>query len=155
MDNYFKLLRAQEEISRLNIETSRLATFMRDEDTYLRSAESILQATDAALAYQIQIHRMESSRFIQHHMGILNKIVLLKGYSGGQLLGIHADEAIDPSPALQPAAILVKELSVVDEIDSQLDLEEEQAGEDEEEIVIGAFHQVLQMSYDTRDIVEE
>jgi hypothetical protein len=159
MDNYFKLIRAQEEISRLNIETSRLATFMRDEDAYLRSAESVLQPTDAALAYQIQIHRMESSRFIQHHMVILNNIVLLKGYSGGQLLGVHADEAVDPSevpsPAPQPAATLVKEPSVVNEIDSQLDLEEEQAGEDEEEIVIDAFHHVLQLSYDTRDIVEE
>jgi hypothetical protein len=88
-------------------------------------------------------------------MEILNKIVRLKGYSGGQLLGTRADEAIGPSPAPQLAATIIKELSVVEEIDTQLDLEEEQAGEDEEEIVIGAFHQVLQLSYDTRDIVEE
>ena len=152
MDNYFKLLRAQEEIHRLNIETPRLATFIHDEDAYLSSAESNLQSTDAALAYQIQIHRMESSRFIQHHMEILNKIVQLKGYSGGQLLGTHADEVIGPSPAPLPAATLVEEPSVAEEIDTQLDLEEEQAGEDEEEIVIGAFHQVLQLSYDTQDI---
>lgn len=157
MDNYFKLIRAQEEICRLNIEIPRLATFMRDEDTYLRSVESILQLTDTALAYQIQIHRMESSQFIQHHMAILNKIVQLEGYSGGQLLGTHADEAIgpSPSPAPQRAAPLVEEPSVVEEIDSQLDLEEEQAGEDEEETVIDAFHHVLELSYDTRDIVEQ
>ena len=61
MDNYFKLIRAQEEICRLNTEIPRLATFMRDEDAYLRSAESILHPTDPALAYQVKIHRMESS----------------------------------------------------------------------------------------------
>jgi hypothetical protein len=124
MDNYFKLILAQEEICRLNIETSRLATFIRDEDAYLCSMESNLQLTDAALAYQIQIHRMENSRFIQHHMEILNKIVQLNGYSGGQLLRTHADEVIDPSLAPPPTATLLEERSVVVEIDSQLDLEE-------------------------------
>ena len=156
MDNYFKVIRAEEEIRRLNIETSRLATFIRDEDTYLRSAESFHQPTDADLAYQIQLHRGQSSRFLKHHMEILNKIVRLDGYSGSPLLGTCADRATAPSLIPHPAATLVEEPSVVEEMDSQLDLEEEQAGEEEEEeMVMGAFHQVLQLSYDTQDIAEE
>jgi hypothetical protein len=39
MDDYFKLLRAKEEILRLNIEIPRLATYMRDEEAYLQVKE--------------------------------------------------------------------------------------------------------------------
>lgn len=127
MDSYFKVICA-EEICHLNIETSRLATFICDEDAYLRSAELILQPTDADLAYQIQLHCRQSSRFLEHHMEILNKIAQFDGYTGGPLLGTCAEEATGPSLATQLGTTLVEEPSVVEEIDSQLDLEEEQAG---------------------------
>jgi hypothetical protein len=53
MDGYFKLLRAKEEIVRLNVEIPRLATYMRDEEAYLQLKEKEVKATNPALAYQI------------------------------------------------------------------------------------------------------
>jgi hypothetical protein len=38
MDGYFKLLRAEEEIARLNIEIRQFLTFMHDEDAELRAS---------------------------------------------------------------------------------------------------------------------
>ena len=53
MDGYFKLLRAEEEIVRLNVEIRRFLTFMRDKDAELSSKEMEVGLTDFALAYQI------------------------------------------------------------------------------------------------------
>ena len=39
MDSYFKVLCAEEEIIHLNVEILRLATFMRDENTFLCNSE--------------------------------------------------------------------------------------------------------------------
>jgi hypothetical protein len=46
MDGYFKLLRAEEDIIRLNIEIPRFLTFMRDEDDYLDSVTNTLFPLD-------------------------------------------------------------------------------------------------------------
>ena len=36
-----------------------------------------------------------------------------------------------------------------DQVDGEVDLEEEQAGEDEEQVVMGAFCSILEFAYDT------
>ena len=53
MGSYFKLLRAEEEIVRLNVEIRRFITFMCDEDAELSAKEIEVGLTDPALAYQI------------------------------------------------------------------------------------------------------
>ncbi|KAF8166437.1 hypothetical protein K438DRAFT_1921486 [Mycena galopus ATCC 62051] len=53
MDSYFKILRAQEEIKRLNIEIKRVVTWINDEDLFLRKKEDEYQESDPALAVQI------------------------------------------------------------------------------------------------------
>lgn len=154
MDGYFKLLRAEEEISRLNVEIPRLATFMRDENNFLCCNEEEIQATHPALAHQISLHRMEGSRFILHHTKILNQIVALKGYSGGPLLGTHVPDvkstvAHVPPVTIPPVTTSIPEVNFTDEADRDEDLEEEEAGDDNEREALGAYYSVIQMSIDS------
>ena len=156
MDSYFKLLRAKEEILRLNIEIPRLATYMRDEEAYLQVQEVKVQATNPGLAHQIRLHRMEKSRYIEHHTMVLNDIASLKGYTGGSLFGTHLKTTMTP-PLTSSSAPPVPGISTPEEVeeDSSLgpekdeDLEEEQAGEDEEVVMLGAFFSVFELSLDT------
>src|SRR5208282_4918332 len=63
IDQAFKLARAEEEIARLDIEVPRLATYVHDEDIYLRRKEAELSLSHPTLALQVKIHRMERGRF--------------------------------------------------------------------------------------------
>lgn len=90
MDLYFKMCRAQEEISRLNIEIRRLVTCIRDEDNYLRTCEDQLKFTSPALAHQLAIHRNTRGRFNARHLKRLHDISTLPGFSGTLLPGLSA-----------------------------------------------------------------
>jgi hypothetical protein len=149
MDGYFKLQRAEEEIIRLNVEIPRLATFMRDENTYLCNKQVDTQATHPALAHQISVHRMEGSRFILHHTKILNQIVMLKGYSGGLLLGTHVPDVEATTMMVPVTPVTTTSSAVTRGVDREEDLEEEEAGDEEEREAMGAYYNVIQMSIDT------
>ena len=82
MDSHFKMLRAHEEIDRLNIEIRRFVTFLRDEDHFLQEKEKDLEVGDPALAYQVHVHRMERGRFTAVHLRRLEQISRLSGFSG-------------------------------------------------------------------------
>ena len=148
MDGYFKLLRAEEEITRLNVEIPRFATFMRDENTFLSNFEDNVQATHPALAHQIGLHRMEGSRYIMHHMKILNQIIALKGYSGGPLLGTHVPDVEATVVPVSPVTSL-PEINLPGGADREEDLEEEEAGYEEEREAMGAYYSVINMSIDS------
>ena len=155
MDGYFKVLRAAEEMERLNVEIPRLTTFMRDEEAYVVAKETELAATDPVLAHQVKIYRMQRGRFIGHHTAILNQLAALPGFSRGSFFGIRA---MDPSqilpvelpttpvPTMQPLPdILEVEDEMIEEEDG---LAAEQAGEDHDEHLVGAFYTVLEISDD-------
>jgi hypothetical protein len=91
MDTHFKLLRAREELDRLNIEIRRVATHLRDEDHYLRTCEEAAHHTDPALAHQILIHRMLRGRFKTHHEYCLGRIAKMKGFAGTIVPGESLD----------------------------------------------------------------
>lgn len=94
MDAYFKTLRAEEEIRRLNVEVRRLATWIRDEERYLAACEAQVRAFDVPLAYQIKIYRREQSRFTRLHSQCLQDISRLRGFSGT----IRPGHALDNTP---------------------------------------------------------
>jgi hypothetical protein len=153
IDQAFKLERAEEEIARLNIEVPRLATYIRDEDIYLRAKEAELSHSNPPLAHQIGIHRMERGCFNAHHLNILGKIHLLPGYTGPIEFGTRIVET--PSVTVQEpeepqAPVLSQATDASTSLEEDLEdyLEEEQAGEDEEVVVLGAFFSVLDMSFD-------
>lgn len=153
MDSYFKVLRAAEEIERLNVEIPRLTTFMRDEEAYLLAKEIELASTDPVLAHQVQIYRMQRGRFIGHHTTILNQLAALPGFTGGSFFGVRATDqtlSVELLPTtLDPMQPLSDNVEVEDEmIDEEDDLAAEQAGEDQDEHLVGAFYTVLEMSND-------
>ncbi|KAJ7084524.1 hypothetical protein B0H15DRAFT_923560 [Mycena belliarum] len=84
MDQYFKLLRADEEIQRLNVEIPRLVTYMRDEEAFLERQEArILREDDGeALAHQVALYRMRQGRFNDAHRVRLLQLANLEGFSG-------------------------------------------------------------------------
>ena len=111
MDSYFKILHA-EEIVCLNVKIPRLATFMCDKNTLLCNSDDNIQATHPALAHQIYLHRMEGSWFIMHHMKILNQIVVLKGYSGGPLLGTHVPDVKATMVPVPPVTTSLSDINI-------------------------------------------
>ncbi|KAG1893159.1 uncharacterized protein F5891DRAFT_1131377 [Suillus fuscotomentosus] len=116
MDLYFKMCRAQEEISRLNVEIRRL-------DNYLRTCEDQLKFRSPALAHQLAIHRNTRGRFNARHLKRLHNISTLPGFSGTLLPGLSARMGSGESANNPSSAVLCA--------DSYEDLDEE---EEEEEM---------------------
>ena len=154
IDKAFKLEHAKEEVAQLNIEVPCLATYIRNEDIYLQGKEAELLLSHPALALQVSLHRMEWGRFNAHHLKVLGKIYLLTGYTGPIGAGTRVAEASTTSeepdatgepqtPALPPTGTTPSH-----EVDLKEELDEEQAGEDEEIEVLGACFSVLDMSGD-------
>ncbi|KAF8184124.1 hypothetical protein K438DRAFT_1907889 [Mycena galopus ATCC 62051] len=85
MDTYFKIERAQEEITRLNIEIRRMVTWIRDEGSTLRSGsgKSLEQAeSDWLLGVQMKLYREQRGRFDDDHMNRFQKLSKMKGFTG-------------------------------------------------------------------------
>ncbi|KAJ7017115.1 hypothetical protein C8F04DRAFT_891420, partial [Mycena alexandri] len=80
MDRYFKIIRAKEEIKRLNVEIRRFVTWMSDEDRFLRRQEE--EAESPGEAALIRKHRMERGRFDAGHMERLVKLSKKRGFTG-------------------------------------------------------------------------
>ncbi|KAG1906113.1 uncharacterized protein F5891DRAFT_1125597 [Suillus fuscotomentosus] len=74
---YFKTCRTREEITQLNIEVRRLATYLRDEEHYLRECQRQAEASHLVLAHQINLWRQVRSRFNSHHLQRLQDIANL------------------------------------------------------------------------------
>ncbi|KAJ6459907.1 hypothetical protein C8R45DRAFT_1056176 [Mycena sanguinolenta] len=83
MDQHFKLLRADEGITRLNLEIRRFVTHMVDEERFLVYHEERLCAEEnPALAHQVAVHRMEHGRYNASHMEHLMKLSKEDGFTG-------------------------------------------------------------------------
>lgn len=83
IDQYFKLLRAPEEILRCNVEIRRVVTQLRDEERYLRYHEERVRAEgNSILAHHIGLHRNIRGRFSAEHHHRLSLIAELEGFSG-------------------------------------------------------------------------
>jgi hypothetical protein len=89
MDQHFKLLRAEEEIQRLNIEIQRVVTYMVDEEAFLTCEEECLREEGkVGLAHQVHLVRMERGRFTALHMSRFGKLSKEGGFSGSILPGV-------------------------------------------------------------------
>ncbi|KAJ7868478.1 hypothetical protein B0H13DRAFT_2351364 [Mycena leptocephala] len=83
MDQHFKLLRADEEIQRLNVEIRRFVTYMQDEDAFLTREEQCLREEgNEEIAHQVGLVRMERARFTDIHMSRLVKLSKEPGFTG-------------------------------------------------------------------------
>jgi hypothetical protein len=104
---------------------------------------------------------MERGRFNAHHLKVLGKIYLLPGYTGPIGFGTRVAEASttteepDATEEPQTPASPPTGTTPSNEEDLEEELDEEQAGEDEEIEVLGAFFSVLDMSIDVPRSQEE
>lgn len=93
-NKYFKVLRAHEEIHRLNIEVRRLDAWIIHEDQVLKSA--VDAATDPHLAVELRRRYAERRRVNHLHRIRISAIYRLEGYSG--LGPFVPEENIDEIP---------------------------------------------------------
>ena len=93
-DSFFKMERAKEEITRLNVEIQRVITYMRDEERFLRRREIEIKGDDPSLAHQIYLLRMERGRFTDIHMARFIKLARNPGFNGSINPGISVDRSL-------------------------------------------------------------
>ncbi|KAJ7738548.1 hypothetical protein B0H14DRAFT_3097444 [Mycena olivaceomarginata] len=88
MDQHFKMVHAEEEIQRLDVEIPRLITFMADERDFLIYQEQRLREEGKdALAHQVYAHRMEYGRFDNLHKQRLWKLSKEPGFMASPTRG--------------------------------------------------------------------
>ncbi|KAJ7440038.1 hypothetical protein FB451DRAFT_1059100 [Mycena latifolia] len=94
LDSYFRIERAKEEISRLNVEIRRFVTYMRDEKEVLDARAEEVERTDPNLAYFIRQYQWKRERFNSGHM---KRFVSME-----QKLGAKFTGTLVPGERLQP-----------------------------------------------------
>ncbi|KAG2149247.1 hypothetical protein DEU56DRAFT_729669 [Suillus clintonianus] len=104
-DLYFKHCRAKEEITRLNVEVRCLASYIHDEDHYLRECQQQAEAFSPALAHQISLRRQARGRFNFCHIKHLQDIARLPGFSGTIVPGVCVLRGTGESTSLPHASI--------------------------------------------------
>jgi hypothetical protein len=86
---YFKLLRAKEEVSRLNVEIRRLRTFIHDEKTEMKKVIEGLRLSNPLLASELQRQWRSRSAINAFHIFRLDQIEAIPGFSGTRGIGTH------------------------------------------------------------------
>lgn len=79
---HFKLQRAKEEITRLNVEIKRLLAYIRHEEKVWEDLISKLKSTTPCLAHQAAKHLKRFLCLNQTHVSRLARLTLLHGYTG-------------------------------------------------------------------------
>ena len=82
MNIYFKLLRAQEEIRRLNIEVRRLITFIYDYHKKMSKITAELARSNAKLGHQLQKRARLRKEHDINHLRRLRLLSSMEGFSG-------------------------------------------------------------------------
>jgi hypothetical protein len=159
MDLYFKIERAREEITRLNVEIRRVATYIRDEDHFLRYWETQTRTTDPRLAVHINLHRLERGRFNAYHQRRLRDIARLNGFSGNILPGTSiatgAGESASVWALLETSVPTTEDAEDDEEANAWVDIPADQQEADDEaeadlaiEELIHSMASVMQASLD-------
>ena len=116
-----RVLRAQEEIARLNVEIPHVTTFIRDEEAYLLQQEEILSENNPPLSRQLCVWRLKLIQTNDLHFRHFNKLATISGFSG----------SIEPGTSIEAAALYLAENTAHTESHNR-EAAEELAGRDEE-----------------------
>ncbi|KAJ7159890.1 hypothetical protein C8R43DRAFT_881551 [Mycena crocata] len=150
MDSYFKILRAREEIKRLNIEIPWVVTWIRDENRFLQGKERELRETDGKstaqvdkdiqMAVQVQLYRQRRGRFDEGHMRRFWRQAETPGFTGSLKPGVAVERRQAREASRAAARAPAEESMYVDEVvgvdtarGGWQQGEEEEAGWEEEE----------------------
>ncbi|KAJ7160606.1 hypothetical protein C8R43DRAFT_881321, partial [Mycena crocata] len=148
MDRFFKILRAREEIKRLNVEIPRVITWIRDENRFLREKEAELRdttgksderiLTDVQMAVQVRLYRERRGRFDERHMQRFWKLGGTPGFTGSLRPGMSADAEWEDEEMVPPRPLRPEE-----------DSDEEGEGHvAREEAVSGLMYQISMLAVD-------
>ncbi|KAJ7813877.1 hypothetical protein B0H14DRAFT_3090238 [Mycena olivaceomarginata] len=138
MDQHYKLLRADEEISRLNVEIPRLITYMVDEERFLVYHEGRLQAEGKqALAHQVKVQRVDRARFNSVHMERLTKLSKEEGFTA----------SLSPARTWRCRSPLSGTVPVLPRPDEEDEGDDEDADVDGEAIA-DAFEAIVRITHD-------
>ncbi|KAE9387644.1 hypothetical protein BT96DRAFT_1004926 [Gymnopus androsaceus JB14] len=131
MQEFFKLIRAENELPRLHLEICHLFTYMRDKEYRLKSISKDVEARDPALALQILLYWQERGRFNNLHRRRLLSIKRLDGFkfennryfSPGVAVAKEAplSEVVDGPVLVGDAGSDVEEEDEEDEMDGEID----------------------------------
>ncbi|KAJ7740402.1 hypothetical protein B0H14DRAFT_2638071 [Mycena olivaceomarginata] len=86
-----QILRAREEIQRLNIEIKCVVTWIDNEDRFLRKKEEELKETDPLLAVQVTRYRQRRGRSDLYHMHRFWALAKVPGFTGSVVPGISIE----------------------------------------------------------------
>ncbi|EPQ59975.1 hypothetical protein GLOTRDRAFT_12384, partial [Gloeophyllum trabeum ATCC 11539] len=86
---YFKIIRAYEELERLNVELRRLRTALEDEQICFELAYARLVPMDPSLAMEIRVRQQRRLRISQVHVRYIKEMQSLPGFSGTTDRGVH------------------------------------------------------------------
>ncbi|KAJ7256854.1 hypothetical protein B0H12DRAFT_1015629 [Mycena haematopus] len=170
MDQHFKLLRADEEITRLGLEIPRLVTYMVDEEAFLVHHERRLQEEGkGTLANQVMLHRVDRGRFNALHMERLVKLSKVRGFTASLTPGVSVnkdrrvpavattsdadvemrdvDDAAAPVPAPQPTSWSSRQTMAAPPPQEEGD-EEDEGGDPDVDAVANAFEHIMRITHD-------
>ena len=85
---YYKIVRAYEELTRLNVEVKRLSTWVNDEDMHLLRVIKQLKDSNPNLSAAIQEQHVKQHRVNNIHRARIHAIYCLPGFTGNATLGI-------------------------------------------------------------------
>lgn len=141
IDQWHKILRAEEEIQRLNVEIARFQRYLYDEEDFLRSKERDISRTDPGLGRQVWLYRMERGRFDEHHQATLEKLYRLTGFTGTVCRrSDHLEADVVPSGAATED---------ISNNEGEGTLGDEQDGEDDDIEVLTSYSSLLDISFDS------
>lgn len=92
---HFKIIRAHEEVTRLNIEAHRLRTSIRDEHQTFEHSIAQTRESDPSLAFKIQRLYNVRRRVNITHSRVLDDIDALPGFSGIRGPGVRCNIDVD------------------------------------------------------------
>lgn len=159
MDQHFKLLCADEEIERLNLEIRRVVTYMADEEAFLvREEERLREEGKEGLAHQVRVVRMERGRFTSLHTSRFVKLSKMGGFTGDILPGVslsrerHVAVVREDDTQMRPPSPVDSPLVSEDEGDDESD-----EGDDDD--VMGrlstGFTNIVRIASDSRADAED
>ncbi|KAJ7838329.1 hypothetical protein B0H14DRAFT_3459448 [Mycena olivaceomarginata] len=130
MDQHYKMLCADEEIERLNLEIPRLLMYMADEREFLIYHEGRLRTEgNAALAHQVRAHRLE--------------------YRFHRIAVVSSERRVPTDTSEQRAGVDVEMLDAVGAHTPENDGEEEEEEEgDDMDAIVEAFKNIVRITHD-------
>jgi hypothetical protein len=148
MDQHFKMVRAEEEIQRLDVEIPRLITYMADEHGFLAYQEHCLREEgEDALAHQVRTYCLEYGRFDDLHMQRLWKLSKEPGFTASlaRSVGVLMERRVLDSH--HTSEEMCGDVDMPDALQApQRVLEEEDEGD--MDTIVEAFDNIVRITHD-------